>query len=949
MMYKVVYLVIICLFFIPVNISATWNPVELLVPCGHECSLGDAYCDETGRFSKICGDYDEFNHRDWDSCLDIPKDKANWEECEYRCVNGICQDNPCDYYSCRPGERTCHLVPQTGATVYGSVECVFKDGCWQWSDEYDVCEYGCNVHNGACKSYTQDSKSECNWDQWKCQGDYRMPCNDNDMDGIFSFDKDPMNWDGPCKHGCMNGHCKILNEDGEAVSHEGKGGVECIYGRRRCNPFNLDYIQPCTQDNKWANVLEYKVMGGSSTAIYDSGDQYAVCEFGCHIDHCNPSPEQEQQIKDGVKCVIGNSKCGDKQNYLLTCVQNEFGNPTWQETRCPGKCSRSGPDTASCVASTTRGYDVNINVTSYENITHISATTVGEYIYYMFKTDTHPNTMVVLVHSGDDYFSVYYPPLADSDDVMSDMYYKDGFIWVVYNDLDDQWSEVRKYTSDFSKLVNKSQQFNSQYFNGIIVSDLYTMLLTHNNSNVPDGEIRIWAVSPDAPPNLGNPSFTYCMIGDVNLCFANQTNIGFDEDDDYIYVLKCNHYDYTNELDCTGTPRNHYYCSHPYDFEVEVYESGLGDNGGGLVKTIQLRDGYYYHDVIKYNDKVYAIRTDYVSKQDCGDGVNSYNIYDYIFNEIMLDVSTCFSECENGSRKCVGAMNDMYVECIEVNDGCWQWYSADKFTYLDQEENMEICPSGCESFWINHKIRSATCKDGSACTGICTEGETKCTADKRFVMDCVYRGPPLLNPLVPSLNFGTEYWCWQWNLMQEWERCPLGSECQNGACVAVDACSKTKDQRCWYDAEGKFNTEKYSYIINCNQEKGMMLFNIYNHSYCKWGCVDDFNTTTNTYVAECINMSSEVIEARNIASDISSAFNVMVPIQFRFVFLIILSVIGSIIVTAYSKSSKFGLIGGIAVFGIGIIYSWVPLYVSVFIALLLGFYVFKRFLSESEY
>jgi hypothetical protein len=216
-------------------------------------------------------------------------------------------------------------------------------------------------------------------------------------------------------------------------------------------------------------------------------------------------------------------------------------------------------------------------------------------------------------------------------------------------------------------------------------------------------------------------------------------------------------------------------------------------------------------------------------------------------------------------------------------------------------------------------------------------------------MDCEYRGPPLVNPDSPIAKLTSAFWCWQWELQSDWDKCPIGTVCENGGCVAVDVCSTTADQRCWYDEEGKFNSDKYWYIINCNLlDNGQMGFNEYNHTYCKWGCVDDFNTTTDTYIAHCINMSGEIVQARNIAEQMSSSFNIMIPGPFRFIFLVILAGIAFGLCAFYGKSPQLGLIGGVSVFGIGIIYSWVPIYVSLFFACLVGVIIFKRFYSEGD-
>jgi len=455
------------------------------------------------------------------------------------------------------------------------------------------------------------------------------------------------------------------------------------------------------------------------------------------------------------------------------------------------------------------------------------------------------------------------------------------------------------------------------------------------------------------------------VFGVINVSHADMSDVGIGIDDTYFYIFgdengivkfyKTNFSDLSDDI-CLVSSDN----AGCQDWHIEplvvagdkVYimrQQRIGSPG--FVSTdwentkveIYGTDGYYYgfFNLTETPEPYYTARysgIDYLSN-------TFYFLYDDGVEpriEARYDFTACSNECFNESSKCGGIMKNYVIPCVQDINDCWKWYQGDWICTLTGTCNTTQCTYGCEERWENHRIKKAYCKSASSCEDICEPNQVSCSEDSKYIKECEYRHvwQNFENEIIPV---GGQ--CWTWEDDIDWEFCGFG-ECIEGHCVQSDKCTDGETKCLIYDdviiAPHLVGTE---YVMTCRDTDNDTYFewDIYNTTFCQWGCNETIvNVTTDQSIAVCINSSGDFMNIKNTVYESSVWMELMFsdPISKYMLILVICIMIFSLF-TFYGEW-ELGVFGICVIVTMGSLIGWMPFEVIIIGIIFSGIFIYNR-------
>lgn len=881
------------LFLIPQNTQAGWYGLPRCedsflgwvgLCCQDECHIGEIVC--KGDYQMVCGDYDTYY--DWDQCYEFPQEDSLAKYCPYGCEivgagTPICWTSPPDpnAQGCSEGETRC------GGDGDDIIECVYNPATetWGWGVGNSVVNcrltYGTQCVDGVCQDANEYHCSTCAPRKLYCRDDNVAPCLRNPVTGCLEVSNNPSDFH-PCPNGCIDGTCK--DEDGNAVEQS------CIIGDARCSSEIEDYLEFCRDTDsdgtgEWAGIepAYLPLCGLNSPGEQCRKGRY--CDFGCHIDQCNPDPTPDFQC-DFV-CTPDETRCtGMGEVAYCKEVTNAEGIdcPVWAYTEAcaSGEC-RNG----ACIETTTKGYifepqenivdlfgfpgtpissrvqDVyaeeilGLSGTNERLYTFISNVTVGTayYIVEFNENGTVKNKFLVNESTG-----------FVHEKKIHDLAFDGSKLWLLGINYDGSDNNMIYAFNPSSGAVSYNWSVSGNPYNGvtgfgaIAANETYVFLLNTSGINIYD--------------HNGNYKGNFCLVGNNTGCASiNHTYMYFDNVRERFYVL----YEKHVVRNSAGTyyPKNNVLPSPldwTYDTEVQEY-----DMSGLYYGTFDLDEGPPYNGITKYRNQFFFLETKTIPSVSPITNLPEVNGGQRFRFHVWYDIGTCKNECVNGSSKCTGSLKNYKVDCVENVYGCNEWERG-----LFNLENTQYCPYGCSEEWLNHKYIVATCNDNPSCTNVCNQSQTRCTADGRSYVDCVYRSPPYL--------IGSEQQCWMWDDDVNGTPClsgicdPFTGQCEDdgNTCMAGDTKCFTVTAdflatdiprlgfsgSTWYVGD-----ELLLSCLDIDGDGDLEFDRWYTPKYCQWGCNESIiNGTTNQTTASCYNLSGTFQPMKNSINELKVWF-----------------------------------------------------------------------------
>jgi len=223
-----------------------------------------------------------------------------------------------------------------------------------------------------------------------------------------------------------------------------------------------------------------------------------------------------------------------------------------------------------------------------------------------------------------------------------------------------------------------------------------------------------------------------------------------------------------------------------------------------------------------------------------------------------------------------------------------------------------------------------------------------CDSTERFQINCTYRDISW-NALAGNIR------CWTWEKETEALPCAPGA-CFNDVCqVPVDRCFINESRCIASTTTGLFDyitgtpkeSESYvgrSYIQHCRLDQfDYSYWDSANMTPCAWGCVANFNSTSNQGYADCMEMGTLPVGIKNSVNEYAIWMRILFPDQTARIGFSLLFISALALIFLYFKlGTKTTTIMMVFVSLVLIFMNWLPIWLVTFPIIIVAFMLYKK-------